>query len=31
MKWNSNDKKYENHEKKKVTDFGQRQRTKRLG
>ena len=31
MKWNSNDIKYENHEKKKVTDFGQRHKTKIQG
>ena len=31
MKWNQNGIKYENHEKKNVTDCGQRHRTKRLG
>jgi hypothetical protein len=31
MKWNSIGIRYENHEKKKVTDYGQRHRTKRLG
>ena len=31
MKWNSNDIKYENHEKKKVTDCGQGHKTKRQG
>ena len=31
MKWNSNDIKYENHEKKKVTDCAQGNITKILG
>ena len=31
MKWNSIDIRYENHEKKKVTYCGQRQRTQRQG
>ena len=31
MKWNSNDIKYENNEKKKFTNCGQRHKTKRLG
>ena len=31
MKWNSNGIKYENHDKKKVIDYGQRHRTKRQG
>ena len=31
MKWNSIDIKYENHEKKKVIDHGQRHKIKRLG
>ena len=30
MKWNSNDIKYKKHEKKKVTDYGQRHKTKRV-
>ena len=31
MEWNSIGIRYENHEKKKVTDCGQRHETKRLG
>ena len=31
MEWNSINIRYENHEKKKVTNYGQRHRTKRLG
>ena len=31
IKWNSIDIIYENHEKKKVTDYGRRDKTKRLG
>ena len=31
MEWNSIDIRYENHEKKKVTDCGQRHGTKSLG
>ena len=31
MEWNSINKRYENHEKKKVTNCGQRHITKRLG
>ena len=31
MKWNSKGIKYENHANKKVTDYGQRQKTKRQG
>ena len=31
MKWKSNDIKYENHDKKKATDYGQRHETKRQG
>ena len=31
MEWNSIGVRYENHENKKVMDYGQRHRTKRLG
>ena len=31
MRWNSNDINYENHEKKKVTNYGQGHRTNKVG